>query len=292
MAKKVLFRADSSSMIGLGHIKRDIVYASRLTDAEISFATLALEGNINAHIPYPKHVLKSNDVNELISLCQKENIDHLIIDNYEISLEDEKCIKKACSLILSVFDDTYAHHYCDEILNHNISADAKKYEGLVPSFTKISVIKPLIRDEFLNIKLRDRSIQNNKNKEILICMGGVDSENLSPRIIDVCKNFKGTDLHVVTTSINKHLNELKRINNINLHIDTQTMAEIMNRSDLAILTPSVIVHEALFMKLPFIAIKTASNQDDIYAYLEDHGYMTLDHFNAEILSETLEKVLS
>ncbi|RUM68118.1 MAG: UDP-2,4-diacetamido-2,4,6-trideoxy-beta-L-altropyranose hydrolase, partial [Sulfurospirillum sp.] len=36
--RKILFRADSSSQIGLGHIMRDLVLAGQFRDDEILFA--------------------------------------------------------------------------------------------------------------------------------------------------------------------------------------------------------------------------------------------------------------
>ena len=42
---KTLIRADSSGLIGVGHIMRDIVLAQRL-GGEVVFASLPLEGNI------------------------------------------------------------------------------------------------------------------------------------------------------------------------------------------------------------------------------------------------------
>lgn len=54
----------------------------------------------------------------------------------------------------------------------------------------------------------------------------------------------------------------------------------MRQSDFAIVTPSVTVNEVYFMQLPFIAIKTATNQDEIYKYLKRNHFSLLDAFNA------------
>jgi len=280
--ENILFRSDSSATIGLGHVKRNLVYATRLSTPNISFACFELVEDIT----YPTYHLKSTEVQELIALCNKEKITHLIIDNYNISYEEEKQIKQNCNLKLSVFDDTYEKHYCDEIINHNICADSQNY--IVEPFTSISIIEPLIRKEFKTIIKRNRK---EKTGIILIAMGGVDSSNLTPAIIKVCKQYKKLTIHVITSSINKNLAELKNIKEITLHIDTHKVAQLMNNSDLAILTPSVIVHEALFMDLPFVAIKTASNQSAIYDYLEKKNFTTLEKFDDRCLDIALTKVL-
>lgn len=277
---KTLFRADSSASIGLGHIKRDLVYASRLHDVDIAFAIL--ENCID--LSYPIHKLKTHNIDELIAICKKQQTEHLIIDSYSISFEDEKKLKENLNIKLSVFDDTYEKHYCDEIINHNISADRSKY--ILEPFTQVSIISPLIRDEFKKLTQRNRE---NRTQEVMIAMGGVDTQNLSPKIIPFCQDYK--TIHVITSAINTHLDELKNIPNITLHIDTNKMAEIMNQCDLAIITPSVVVHEALYMNLPFIAIKTAQNQNDIYKYLKKAGYPVLETFEEDKLSQDIQKEL-
>ena len=45
--KNILFRADSSSTIGTGHIMRDLVLAEQFEDASIIFAAQNLPGNTN-----------------------------------------------------------------------------------------------------------------------------------------------------------------------------------------------------------------------------------------------------
>ena len=56
------------------------------------------------------------------------------------------------------------------------------------------------------------------------------------------------------------------------------IAKLMNQSRFAIITPSVIVHEVLFMDILFLAIKTADNQDDIYTYLKQKNYKVFENF--------------
>ena len=99
-------------------------------------------------------------------------------------------------------------------------------------------------------------------------------------------------MFLVTTSANKNLNELEKYCKdntfIKLFIDTNKMAKLMRKSDFAIVSASVILNEVYFMNLPFIAIKTANNQKDIYKYLKDNSYLVLKKFNTKKLKKCVK----
>lgn len=272
MPRRILFRSDSSSHIGLGHIKRDIVLASRLDSNEIHFASMPLPGNINHQVPYPVHLLKTSDVKELIDLCKHLEIDHLIIDHYDFTLENEKQIKKDSSVRLSVFDDTYKEHCCDEIINHNLGANPKKYAHKVPSFCKISLTAPLIRQEFLE----EQKYKRHK-KGIFLSLGGTDPKNITLRVLKHIKQH-GQEVNVAITSSNSNLSALKAYSHVNrwvkLHIDGD-IPKLLNSCELAIVTPSVLAAETLFMGVPLISVRTADNQIEVEKYLKRQRFTTL-----------------
>jgi UDP-2,4-diacetamido-2,4,6-trideoxy-beta-L-altropyranose hydrolase len=154
----LLIRADSSSTIGLGHIMRDVVFAAQHPQETVRFACQNLSGNIIDQIPYPVDLLTSNDPDELIALIREQNIDRVVFDHYGIDAVFEKKIKDACGVTVLSFDDTYEAHYCDILLNHNISADPTRYRGLVPEHCELhcGAEYTLIRDEFKTEKQIDR----------------------------------------------------------------------------------------------------------------------------------------
>ena len=155
-SKTILFRADSSSTIGTGHIMRDLVLATKYKNADITFATQKLKGNINHKIlkaGYKLKNLKSNSKKELVKLIKKLHIDLLVIDHYGIDYKKEKYIKEKTGVKILSFDDTYEKHHCDIVLNHNLGADKKRYKSLVPTTCKIKcgAKYTLLRDEFRKI---------------------------------------------------------------------------------------------------------------------------------------------
>jgi UDP-2,4-diacetamido-2,4,6-trideoxy-beta-L-altropyranose hydrolase len=300
--KNILFRADSSSIIGVGHIMRDLVLAKRdFKNDNIIFATRNLEGNINNKIKkagYKIEILHSDNIEELDKIIKKLKIDMIVIDNYKIDYNYEKQLSMLNPMLsIMVIDDTYQKHYCDILLNHNISANEKKYENLVSKNCEIRCGSKytLIRDEFIKEKLK---IKKNKNNTFtfFIAMGGADYNNIGFKVLKVLEIFKNIKINLVTTTANPNIKILqtyiKDKNHIKLHINSNKLAKLMKESNFAIVTPSVILHEVLYMELPFIAIKTADNQDDIYNYLKQNNYNVLDKFDYKKLKELIKNIIS
>jgi len=289
--KNILFRADSSSDIGLGHIMRDLVLASTYKDSNITFATQDLKGNINSKIldsKYNLEILDSNSKKELVKLIKKLNIDLLVIDHYKINYKKERYIKEKTGVTILSFDDTYEKHHCDILLNHNLGADQEKYKSLVPKKCKLRCGSryTLLRDEFIKEK---------KKRTVFLAMGGADHSNINVKILKVLEQFESININLVTTTANKNLAKLKDFCDdkswIKLHIDSNKIAKLMKESDFAIVTPSVILNEVYFMKLPFIAIKTANNQKDIYNYLKEKKFNVLKKLNSKKLVSKIKMML-
>ena len=276
----ILFRADSSSTIGTGHIMRDLVLAKQYEDSNIIFVTQDLQGNINhkiLEIGYKVKLLKNNSLYEFQKIIDKQTPDLVIIDSYDIDYNYEKQLKtQNLKLKLLSFDDTYEKHYCDILLNHNISANEKRYNNLVPKWCELRCGSKytLLRDEF---------IEEKNKKTIFLAMGGADHTNINIDILEVLQKFKNIDVNIVTTTANQNLEQLQEYVKdkkwIELYINSTKIAKLMRTSDFAIITPSVTLNEVIFMELPFVAIKTANNQDDMYNYLVDNSYLVLDRFD-------------
>ena len=282
----ILFRSDSSSAIGTGHIIRDLVLAKRdFKDDNIIFAVQDLKGNINHKIVeagYKIEMLKSHDIKELDKLIKKYKIDMLVIDHYDIDYTYEKQLSTLNSqLSIMVLDDTYEKHYCNILLNHNIYADEKRYKDLVPKYCELRCGKKyiLLREEFI----KEKEIKREKIYDIFIAMGGADTKNLNTRLLEIIPNY--FKIVVVTTTANTNLKELqsyiKDKSHIKLYINSAKIANLINQSKFAIITPSVITNEVYFMGLAFLAIKIANNQNEMYRYLLQNNYKVVDNFQQE-----------
>ena len=299
IVQNILFRANSSSTIGTGHIMRDLVLAEQFKDVKIIFATQDLPGNINHKIEernYVIEIINSNDLEELVDVIKNHLIDMIVIDNYEINYAFEKALKEITGVTVFVIDDTYEKHYCDILLNHNVYGDSSKYKGLVPEKCEVRCGSSytLLRNEFIKEKQKGRqSIDNAKQLNAFISMGGSDHTNISIKILEVLKKFSNIYSHVVTTTSNKNLNELEKYvssqKNIALHINSNSIAQLMNNSNFAIVSPSVTINEILYLEIPFIAIKTAENQKYMYKFIKKLNLKILKEFSAEELKCSIEE---
>ncbi len=292
ISKNILFRADSSSTIGIGHIMRDLVLAKEFEKEghNIFFACRELEGNIMGKIPHEVIVLNSKDTEELQSVIEKYDIDMLVIDHYEIGYKEEKQLSILNSqLSIMSLDDTYEKHYCNILLNHNICADESIYKELVPDFCEIRCGEKytLIRDEF---KI-EKEIKREKIYDYFIAMGGADSANINIDILELLSKDK--KIALVTTTANKNLIELKKYvsnrENVSLFINFNEIAKLINQSKLAIITPSVTTNEVFFLNIPFIAIKIANNQECMYEFLKKKKFSILKKFDKKIFKNKIQE---
>ncbi|RKO64059.1 UDP-2,4-diacetamido-2,4,6-trideoxy-beta-L-altropyranose hydrolase [Campylobacter sp. P255] len=267
---KVLFRSDSSSTIGHGHIKRDLLLAKQYQD--VAFACLPLKGSLIDEIPYPVYELASASIYELINLIKKEKFDLLIIDHYEITADDEKLIKLETGVKILSFDDEIKEHFCDILLNVNAYAKESDYENLVPKYCELrcGFSYALIRDEFYE----ESKIKREKIYDYFICIGGSDPKNISLNVANKLNQNK--TIIIATTRANSHIKSLQKLSqknpNIQILIDCPNLARLMNESKKLIISASSLVNEALILKANFKAIAYAKNQEKLAIWLAKKGY--------------------
>jgi UDP-2,4-diacetamido-2,4,6-trideoxy-beta-L-altropyranose hydrolase len=295
----VVFRVDSSSQIGLGHLMRCLVLAKQYKQDNIIFATQELAGNVNHKIKecgYQHINLSDNNTQTLINTVVSNAVDLLVFDHYDIGYQFEKTIKDETGVKILSFDDTYQQHYCDVLLNHNIYAKDEDYQGLVPNFCKLRCGEKytLIRDEFKKLKPKNRRINKN-NLTIFVAMGGSDINNISLEVLKVLIGVNCTTVNLATTNANSNIDTLlefsKQYSQVNIHINHSNVAQLMDDSDFAIITPSVTVYEVMALNLPFIAIQTADNQHYLANYLENDNFLLARTWNSNHIQTLIQSLL-
>jgi len=154
----------------------------------------------------------------------------------------------------------------------------------------VEVQYTLLRDEFkIQKRLNIKPDGTGSLKNVFIAMGGADHTNLNIKILKVLETFPNIHANFVTTTANQYLNELQEYvtdkDNVTLHINTDKIARLMNEADVAIVSPSVTLNEIFYLNVPFVAIKTANNQIEMYKYLVKNNHLALEKFDATELKK-------
>jgi len=303
-----LFRVDSSYEIGSGHVMRCITLANilsakgnkiifickehdsnlinRIKDLGYEVGRLALSKDNNsselAHYSWLGGS-QDDDVKKTINFIKPYEIDWVVIDHYAIDYYWHKKIRPYTKNILVIDDLADRKHDCDLLLDQNLGSTAEKYKHLVPEKCKLMLGTKyaLLRPEF--VKWRDISINRRKNqigiKNILVTLGGVDSQNITAGVLKVLSNIphiKDAVVNVILGSQSKHIDNVqleakKSSLNITIHVNTNKVAELISQADIAIGAGGISAWERCVLGVPAIVFALAENQIFVVNQLQKKG---------------------
>ena len=270
----IIFRVDSSSKIGTGHLMRCLVLAEKLKDrnCNIIFICKNYNGNISDIIVnkgFKLYLIEQEccDYKEVRNIIIKLNkqIDWLIIDNYNLDLEFEIHMKNIIKKIMVIDDFANRYYFCNMLLNQNLyNNPVGKYKLMVPHNCKmfLGLEYLLLRDEFKNIK---REIKHYSIRNILVSFGGTDNENETTKVLEGLRPLQNININVVVGSSNINKYTIKYLcykYNYNYLEQINNMAELINKSDLAIGAGGISLWERCYLGLPSIVSILADNQKD------------------------------
>jgi UDP-2,4-diacetamido-2,4,6-trideoxy-beta-L-altropyranose hydrolase len=307
---KVAFRADASLQIGTGHVMRCLTLAEALReqDAQCSFICREHPGNLIDLIRqrgFHVHALRfdqdwivqeitpshvgwlgadwQTDAEESKVGVGETAIDWLIIDHYALDSRWERAMRAHCRYIMVIDDLADRTHDCDLLLDQNLGRKVQDYGGLLKSETT-TLIGPqyaLLRPDFF--ALRSQSLARRQNKpqlhQLLITMGGVDSDNATGQVLAALQGCNlPADLRV-TVVMGPHAPWLEQVQaqaaqtpwKTAVLVGVNHMAQLMAESDLAIGAAGSTSWERCCLGLATIQIALAQNQVAIAQALSDAG---------------------
>ncbi len=324
----VIIRTDSSLEIGSGHVMRCLTLADFLAKegARVRFICRELHGNLIDFIRskgYMVHRLsagglqqsphrttydhwltvdKKTDANEIKSILTEteEQIDWLVIDHYAIDLEWEQAVRQYVGGVMVIDDLANRRHDCDLLLDQNFFENAQeRYRNLVPPHcTKLlgpeyALLRPEFREMRAKMPERDGIVNR-----IMVFFGGVDVTNETAKALEAVRSLDRPDItvDVVIGDSNPYAAQIKdmgsHIANIRLHYQTEKMADLMARADLAIGGGGITTWERCCMGLPCLIIAVADNQVPIGYASEKAGVSRYLGSSNEVTSECLAKELA
>jgi len=292
----VVFRADSSTQMGAGHLMRCLTLAGELQKKNhtITFICRELEGNIINLIDFKVirlmgigHVQADHLYLGLLGVTQEcdaeqvievmpENTDLLFVDNYALDEIWHKKLRKYTDKIIVVDDLANKNFDCDVLLNQNLGVSKEDYKNRVPKGCKLLLgcKYALLRPEFALLRQKSLEKRNSTKeiKQILISLGGGDLNNVT---FDILKELDST-LKIVVVLGNASPHKMMILNysknkNIEVIIDATNMAELMFNADLAIGAGGSTSWERCCLGLPTLMYVIAENQTMVAEHLEGLG---------------------
>jgi UDP-2,4-diacetamido-2,4,6-trideoxy-beta-L-altropyranose hydrolase len=303
---RVVFRADASIEIGIGHIMRCLTLADnlRLKNIDSIFITSSLDGNLknyierkgySAYLLYGKDkhdrgehqlphsrwlpVTQHDDAIECGVIFEHYKPDWIVVDNYALDYLWEGYAKKYNCKIMAIDDLADRVHDCDILVDQSYGRVADVYKKLVPDHCKIltGTKYSLIRNEFA--MLRNYSLARRESgsiKRVMISMGGVDKDNFTGAIIEVLAPYienNDIDIDIIIggsapslASVRQQLHSVSGC--VRLHVDTENVAQIMAECDIAIGAAGSTSWERCCLGLPTLMFVLADNQKEIGSALE------------------------
>jgi UDP-2,4-diacetamido-2,4,6-trideoxy-beta-L-altropyranose hydrolase len=301
---KVAIRVDASHHIGTGHFMRCLTLADvlRQHNAQTLFISRHLpmhlsnllaskghelvllgtvENDVNldelAHAPW-LGVSQGQDAADSIQVLSGGDWDWIVVDHYALDGRWESTVRRSAKQIMVIDDIADRQHDCDVLLDQNLYEDMQtRYTGKVPAHCQL-LLGPcyaLLRDEFrqLHEQIMPR---RGPAKRILVFLGGVDFENYTGCVIEALSEINLSGIHVdVVIGAQHPCREQIRKECVQLgficHVQTNNMAELMAKADLAVGSGGTASWERCCLGLPAVIVSLADNQIDIAKALDQFG---------------------
>lgn len=325
---KIVFRADASLQMGIGHLIRCHTLAEELRGRgiECSFICRELSGNLISFLiengfhvttlPAPLseksdknddstwlEVSQEEDALQTIAAMNGEKPDWLIVDHYGIDRSWETLVKPRVSSLMVIDDLANRTHMCDLLLDQNFSLDPHaRYKNLVPPECRLllgpeyALLKPEYRQNRKSVRTPVQTVSR-----ILVSFGGSDLDNISGLALEAltAPEFSSIAVDLVIGANHPHTTLLAKMaakrRGTTLHIAPQSLASLMSQADLAIGAGGTTTWERMCAGLPSIVITLAKNQLPATQSLSRAGYVewigAADSVSVTLLADAVRKCI-
>lgn len=249
---KILFLADGSIKIGMGHIYRSLNLADEISDKnEIVFLTREKLSFKNFKKYYKTYFVEKKDIKKETIIVKKIDPDLIIIDKLKERNITIKNISKICKNILLI-----------DYTKKNIKNKLHGVTMLYPKTGYSSQKKNDFKFVIINRKFSNNTIPKirKKVKKIIILQGGSDTYCFTPKIIDSMNYIKNKI--EITVIVGQSFHCWKKLNysvsksNKKTHVlhNVKNMSSLLKKHDLAITAAGMTSVELACVGIPSLMI--------------------------------------
>lgn len=310
---KVAFRVDASTLTGMGHVMRCVTLAGALREhvAEIVFICrpqpgdsinwirergfTVLELSSSTSVTPIDCLLEGDAEDTLRLLADGAAVDWLIVDHYGVNHHWERALRRVARRILVIDDLANRNHDCDLLLDQNFYCNGEhRYDGLLPSHCQVFLgpAYVMLRDEFYELKKHVRR-RDGSIRHVLCFYGASDptGETLKAVMALQAPGMEALTVDVVVGAANPQRESIavlcEKLPNFTFHCQTDRMAELCARADLALGAGGSANWERAFLGLPSLVTITADNQTETTRAMASMGGVWLLGEAASVTDATI-----
>lgn len=293
--RRIIFRADGNSQLGLGHVVRSLALAAMLREEfECVFAIQASSPELQEQIRKVCHGIihlplcapaEDRFIHELDAYISAEEM--VVLDGYNFNTLYQESVKaRGCPLVC--IDDLQAFHFfADAIINP--AGGVKPHLYSRASYTKL-LLGPkyaLLRPPFLEVSKLERAWPEGK-PALLLNMGGADPGNITLQLAkELTQKMEVQHINIVVGAAYRHMVELhswlQDQEKVTLHhnLPAAKLRDLMQECAFAVTSASGVAYEYAAVGGILSVLQTADNQDALYNFLLEtgvaHKYEELPH---------------
>ncbi|MEM7471491.1 MAG: UDP-2,4-diacetamido-2,4,6-trideoxy-beta-L-altropyranose hydrolase [Pseudomonadota bacterium] len=282
----IVFRADSSYDLGMGHLMRCLTLANQFSEmgATCHFACATVAGHQSDRVVQAGHVLHmvetATPIGALVSAIQP---DILVLDHYGLDAEWERASRRGVPISVAIDDLADRPHDCSILIDQNLGRLGTDYDGLVPE-TTLRLIGPdyaLIRPEFAQARATSLARrQGGAVSSVLLNFGGADPMGVTAKVLHELSQsgVRDLDFRVVVGSAVPHLSEIHESAKplgAEVIVDAKNMAQLLVEADLVLGAAGSSAWERCCLGVPSGLVVVADNQRPSAKALERAGAATI-----------------
>jgi UDP-2,4-diacetamido-2,4,6-trideoxy-beta-L-altropyranose hydrolase len=269
-AVNVLIRTEGGQRIGFGHVRRclSLAIALRQVGADVAFLSnpdpVVIE-HIEACGFKALQLGSSADSMELVETGRRHEAKIIIVDSYSFGTDSFRALMKAGFFVAALDDLSSISLPVNLVINGSVAADELRYQALDKTRFLLGPQYMLLRSEFAESPAREIVADVGR---VLITVGGSDSHNLTPQLIQwTCDAMRGVVVDVVIGPLFDNVAAIEAAAHqwgelVYLHRDPPDIRSLMLAADLAISGGGQTTYELAASGTPTIAIRLFENQTE------------------------------